>query len=508
MKNQTTIKLCFLILFLTSYSCKPTTENDRETVLDGIVHIEPEIIYDVPEVDRWCDRLGFEGMRVNIGDCELYVEIEGYGIPMVLVNGGPGGTHHYFHPHFTRAAGFAEVIYYDQRGCGLSDYEPGDGYTIHQAADDLDNLRHALDIDQWVVVGYSYGGLLAQLYATEFPENLAGLVLVSSALGMPVELKPTRQYDYISDKERERMQEINEMPGFTREQRIFNRYLNGDWKRQNFYRPGKERIADLARYEWIHDSEFRTGIIESMRGLDLEGAFNRFPIPTLIIEGKWDLTWNTDKPEVFRSNHPNAEMILFERSGHSPFADEPEKFFRELQRFVESLTDISEEKIAVWKEYLDEWRVEVAKRAMSLNYMLRTSGWGKKSSERISQAVTLDALTELASPVQFLRVGFAFYDVGEYQKALATFKEMENVIENISGENRDHELSTCLIWQGHMLDLLGRRQEAIKAYERVIKLGSKITMTHSQYNLTYEPVKYADERIRKPFDRLENIAHY
>ncbi len=309
----------------------------QETVLDEVVTKYDEIFYDVPEVPRWCDRLGFEGKHVNVGDAELYVEVEGEGLPMVLLHGGPGGTHHYFHPHFSQAAGFAQVIYYDQRGCGLSDFEPGEGYTIQQAANDLENLRQALGHDQWVVVGYSYGGGLAQVYATKFPESLAGLVLVSSMLSLNVELEPGRQYDFISEEEKAWMQEINQMPDLTREQRMFNRYLNGDWKRQFFYRPSKERIAEMARYEWIHDSEFRAGIIESFYPLEFDGDFVDFPVPTMIFEGKWDLTWNTDKPEVIQHIHPNAEMVIIDQAGHLPFADQPDEFFSELQNFIESL---------------------------------------------------------------------------------------------------------------------------------------------------------------------------
>ena len=332
---KTVITIIFLQIALLACTQEKT---QQETVLDEVVTIYDEIFYDVPEVPRWCERLGFEGKRVNIGDAELYVEMEGEGMPIVLLHGGPGGTHHYFHPHFSHASDFGQVIYYDQRGSGLSDYEAGEGYNIQQAANDLENLRKTLDLEQWVVVGYSYGGLLAQLYATKFPESLAGLVLVSSAISLHVELEPTRQYDFISEEEQERMQEINQMPDLTREQIIFNRYLNGDWKRQFFYRPSKERIAEFARYEWVHDREFRNGIIESLHPLDLEGAFNDFPAPTLIFESKWDLTWNTDKPEVIHNNHPNAEMVVIEQAGHNPFADQPDEFFGELQNFVESLT--------------------------------------------------------------------------------------------------------------------------------------------------------------------------
>jgi len=332
MKTKITILFLQIAAFLTCTNEK----SQQETVLDEVVTIYDEIFYDVPEVPRWCERLGFEDKRVNIGDAELYVEIEGEGVPIVLLHGGPGGTHHYFHPHFSQASDFGQVIYYDQRGCGLSDYEPGEGYTIQQAANDLEYLRKALDLELWVVVGYSYGGLLAQLYATKFPQSLAGLVLISSAVGLDVELD-TRQYDFISEEEQERMQEINQRPDLTREQRMFNRYLNGDWKRQFFYRPSRERIAELARYEWVHDREFRNGIIESMRSLDLEGEFDHFCVPTLIFEGKWDLTWDADKPEVLHNNHPNAEMVVIEQAGHSPFADQPDEFFSALQNFIESL---------------------------------------------------------------------------------------------------------------------------------------------------------------------------
>ncbi len=331
---KTTLSLMLLIFYFMACTHEKSQE---ETVLDEVVTIYDEIFYDVPELPRWCERLGFVGKRINIGDARLYVEMEGEGMPIVLLHGGPGGTHHYFHPHFSHASAFAQVIYYDQRGCGLSDYEPGEGYSIQQAADDLDKLRIALNIDQWVVVGYSYGGLLAQLYGTKYRESMAGLVLISSAVSSQIELGPDRQYDFISSEEQLRMQEINQMPDLTREQIIFNRYLNGDWKRQFFYHPSKERIAELARYEWIHDNKLRNGIIESMRSLDLEGAFNDFPVPAIIFEGKWDLTWNEKKREVLNSNHPNAEMVLIERAGHNLFADQPDKFFGELRNFIESL---------------------------------------------------------------------------------------------------------------------------------------------------------------------------
>jgi proline iminopeptidase len=328
----------------------------RERAMDRIVHIEQGIIRDIPQVPRLCDSMAIRKGKINIGGCNLYCEQEGEGIPLVLINGGPGGTHHGFHPHFSRARDFARIIYYDQRGCGLSDYKPENGYTVNQAVDDLERLRKALDIDQWVVLGFSYGGLLGQCYATKYPENLKGLVLVGSSLGF-LDLSPSRQQEFISDQEREKINQIRGTPGLSMAQAVYNVHLNGDWKRQNYYRPSRDDLARVALYEWVQDKGFGNHG-PSENEVDLLGAFKGCPIPTLILEGKWDMTWSVDKPQRFLKNHPNAKLVIFKESAHSIFQDEPEAFFAELRHFLSELPTISDNDLMKWKEYLAQYEKE------------------------------------------------------------------------------------------------------------------------------------------------------
>jgi proline iminopeptidase len=241
--------------FMTAVPQDRAASGKRETVLDRIIHLEKEFRTEIPRVGRLCDELDLVKKRIGIGDCELYVEEEGRGTPLVVINGGPGGTHHGFHPWFSRAGEYARVVYYDQRGCGLSDRVPGkDGYSVEQAVADLEALRTALRFDRWTVLGFSYGGLLAQVYAIKHPERLAGLVLLGAVPGMWIEMKPTRQYDFLSREERDRIREASAHAAKLGRERswgpketlalgFFNAHLNGDWKRQHFYRPTEPELA-------------------------------------------------------------------------------------------------------------------------------------------------------------------------------------------------------------------------------------------------------------------------
>jgi len=344
------------LVFIVSLSSFSQQGSKRENILDRIIHIEEEVILEIPEVPPLCDSFGGEKKKVDIGECKLFVEIEGKGTPVVLLHGGPGSTHHKFHYNFSKAAEFARIIYYDQRGCGFSDYEQGEGYTVDQAAGDLDKLRKALKIDKWVVLGHSYGGLLGQYYMTKYPESVAGLILVGSAPAMHPHPKGTRQGMFISEEERKKIMQLRIMyfgKKLTMKQLLYNSFLNGDWKRQHFYKPTREEITRAAHYGWIHDEGFNDIMSKSSRAVNLKGAFEQCPIPTLIMEGKWDLTWLTGKPEILHQNHPGSKLVMFELSGHSPFDDEPEKFFGILKDFIQNLPEIKKKDLMTWKYYLN-----------------------------------------------------------------------------------------------------------------------------------------------------------
>jgi len=520
MKAQVVFFLLMVIPFLNwgidGDSKGTTTIEKRESILDRHVVIEPELILEIPQVPRWCDRLELKKHRIDVGDAQLYVEEEGKGTPLVLINGGPGGTHHDFHPWFSQAKNYARIIYYDQRGCGLSDFKPGEkGYSVEQAISDLDAIRKTLKIDKWVVLGFSYGGFLAQYYTCTYPEHTAGLILLGAGPGMWTNTGRNRQYQFISNQEKARFKEIDKqlkkingeknLPHRQRIQlSIYNKYINGDWKRQHFYKPSLERMAQIALYEWDNDENFNSILNNSLSRIDLTGAFAVNPIPTLILEGEWDLTWGEKKRHILAQNHPHGKMVVFKNTAHGIFDEDPQKFFAVLEDFLRKLPQVAQSDLAAYKTFLQKWNQErLQKKEPQSEDFLDGAGWGKESSQQLVDSYSGSWIAQFKTDTDFLRMGFAFYDLEKYPEALFVFEKMQEFCQD---PEQIGDKALALIWQGHMLDLMGKHDQAILRYRQVVEMDITDQYQHGQYGLLLELSPYAAQRINAPFERIENMA--
>ncbi len=98
-----------------------------------------------------------------------------------------------------------------------------------------------------------------------------------------------------------------------------------------------------------------------------------------------------------------------------------------------------------------------------------------------------------------LTLGFALYDAQRYEDALVVFERMAKAT-NAEAEDR----AVAVTWQGHMLDLLGKREEAIARYREVVAMGLDWGVRHDQYGLSYDFTPYAQERMEMPFTHLKN----
>jgi len=121
---------------------------------------------------------------------QMYFEECGnpHGLPVLFVHGGPGSCSSPMHRQLADPQR-CRLILFDQRGCGLS--QPS-GHLLANTSDhlveDMAQLRRHLEIDQWLIVGGSWGAGLALAFAAAHPESCLGLVLRGVFLGRPCDL--------------------------------------------------------------------------------------------------------------------------------------------------------------------------------------------------------------------------------------------------------------------------------------------------------------------------------
>ena len=112
-------------------------------------------------------------------------------IKVLLLHGGPGFTHSYLEAmeSFLPQAGI-EMYYYDQLGCGNSDIpEDPSLWTLPRYVEEVEEVRRGLGLDNFILYGHSWGGMLAIDYALKYQQYLRGLVISNMAAGVQAAIK-------------------------------------------------------------------------------------------------------------------------------------------------------------------------------------------------------------------------------------------------------------------------------------------------------------------------------
>ena len=130
-------------------------------------------------------------MYTSIDGVKLFFDVEGASLApsgpemrskptLLLLHGGPGMDHSLFRPAFSALADVAQVVYLDHRGQGRSDRGVPEDWNLARWAEDVHAFCEALGIERPVVLGHSFGGIVAMAYATRYPEHPAKLILANT----------------------------------------------------------------------------------------------------------------------------------------------------------------------------------------------------------------------------------------------------------------------------------------------------------------------------------------
>ena len=125
---------------------------------------------------------GAHESRIPVQGAGLYCREVGQGAPMIVLHGGPDFDISYLLPELDRLSDKFHLIYYDQRGRGRSaDYVKPEDVTLESEMADLDEVREHFHLDKVVLLGHSWGTVLALEYALRQPERVSRLVLMDPA---------------------------------------------------------------------------------------------------------------------------------------------------------------------------------------------------------------------------------------------------------------------------------------------------------------------------------------
>ncbi len=274
-----------------------------------------------------------ETFQRQIRGVELFERRAGSGPPVVVLHGGPGAHHDYLLPAFDELARGRELIYYDQRGGGRSPVPRNVPVGWREQVEDLEALREIWGLDRLDLAGYSWGGLLAELYAVRYPARVASLALVSPA---PAWSEARHQFEQRfaqrnlaaplqEERARLRQSGLRERDPDAYRRRLFELSVAG-----YFHQPA--RASDLTPFRITGRTQEE--VWSSLGDFDLRPALGRLQVRALVMIGDSDPIPAASAREV--ADLLQAPFHLLPHCGHVPYVEAHDEWLRLMNGFLPS----------------------------------------------------------------------------------------------------------------------------------------------------------------------------
>ncbi len=275
-------------------------------------------------------------MFVHCNGVDLFYKVRGSGYPVLTIHGGPGlSDHREAQDALSRLEDTFALIYYDQRGCGLSSAcDPGT-CTHRQMVEDVETLRKQLGYERVAVLGGSFGGFIAMEYALMYPENISHLILRGTA----------GHRGFAEDSIKNAM--AAGIQGLTRA--MLEKMFGGNIEDENELVDLFERVYPLyfkqapsshsgikINDRKIHLETHNSIFTHCFPSYDLTEKLPSLKVKTLVLCGDGDWVTPPKYSRELAALIPGAELVIFENCGHAVHADCSEAFIKTVTAFLKS----------------------------------------------------------------------------------------------------------------------------------------------------------------------------
>jgi proline iminopeptidase len=245
---------------------------------------------------------------LQLDDTDLWYEEIGAGpTTCIALHGGLGLDHTYLRPAWDNLAERTRLVYFDMRGNGRSGRPPLATITMARLADDVDALRSHLGVDRVGLAGHSYGGFVALEYALRHPDALAFLLLVDTAAGQAPAALAEADVTEPTTTDEEFKQELTDTLSF-------------------YFHSFTPEIAEPLLGRTILNGQVGTWSMQQLASWGVHDLLPTIATPTLVAVGRHDKVCPLAASEQIASGIPDAELAVFDNSGHFPWVEEPDVY--------------------------------------------------------------------------------------------------------------------------------------------------------------------------------------
>lgn len=255
---------------------------------------------------------------------------------LLVIHGGPDWDHSYLREPLSQLAASHRVVLPDLRGCGRSTSGLADRkYTPDAVVNDLLSLLDQLGTEKVALLGFSYGGLIAQRLAVTRPERFNRLLISSSSV-LPFEVLAFGEWP---EREKRLAAEAQVWadpslsgPAHTRAAAFAGASANV-WRQAAL--PGYlDRLAQVRfSAEWLRQR--RSGALRSPRLENPIRELNATRIPILLLHGRQDMVFPVSTVERAAALLLGARAVILDQAGHMTHVDQPQAWLAAIATFLE-----------------------------------------------------------------------------------------------------------------------------------------------------------------------------